>query len=610
MKLPSLESLYKEASVTFSRFPFVLLSSFLGAAIMIYAIEVDYLGEMNYQYLYNGVLACVLGISLFLSVTLHGEMNGWGKPAIYAVQGMMALVLIGYYFSLPEELTQTDIIRFLLFALTLHLLVSLAPYILRKEINGFWHYNEIFFIRFLTAALYSGVLFGGLAIAIVSFDQLFDMDINDRRYPQLFFFIAGVFNTWFFLAGVPASLEKLNESIFYPKGLKLFTQYVLLPLVTVYLIILYLYTGKILLQWEWPVGWVSNLVLGFSITGIFSILLIYPVRNLEGNKWINTFSRLFYLALFPLIILLFFAILRRIDEYGITENRYFVLLLALWLAGIALYFTFSREKNIKIIPATLCIIAFLSSFGPWGAFSVSINSQVNRLENILVSNNILVDGKVVKAQKQPEGDAGFQVRSILDYLQERKALDEIEGWFSKDIMADIPADEKYYLANKMMDEMGLEEAVFSTNYSWTNLSFTSKEGASFDIKDYDQLYSISTSSFTIDSLKNEEQPEKNEPNTKASFNIDSTVISVMLDKERQGLLVLRNNKDELFIEIMKALKSRDIKTAYDVDPALLTMEAENAALKVKLIIKNLTGERLEGKEEVQSLHGILLVKLK
>ena len=46
---------------------------------------------------------------------------------------------------------------------------------------------------------------------------------------RLWIVIAGVFETWFFLAGVPKNLEELDESDDYPKGLKIFTQYVLLP---------------------------------------------------------------------------------------------------------------------------------------------------------------------------------------------------------------------------------------------------------------------------------------------------------------------------------------------------------------------------------------------
>ena len=129
-------------------------------------------------------------------------------------------------------------------------------------------------------------------------------------------------------------------------------------------------------------GWVSYLVIGFSVGGILSLLLIYPVRNDENNKWILIFSRFFYFALFPLIILLFLAIKRRISDYGITEQRYFILSTCPLAFIYCCLFSFSKTKNIKHIPVSLCILTLAVSFGPWGAFHVSLTSQENRLECI------------------------------------------------------------------------------------------------------------------------------------------------------------------------------------------------------------------------------------
>ena len=66
-----------------------------------------------------------------------------------------------------------------------------------------------------------------------------------------------------------------------------------------------------------------------------------------------------------------------------TEQRYFLLALAWWLLFITVYFLVSRKKDIRLVPLSLCILAFLSVWGPWGAFSVSLNSQRGRLKALL-----------------------------------------------------------------------------------------------------------------------------------------------------------------------------------------------------------------------------------
>jgi hypothetical protein len=606
MKLPSVNKLYKEASVTIKRFPFVLLSSVLGAVIIIYAIGVDQRGLKNVEYLYHAVMVCWLGISLLLSAALFAEKNKWSKPKSYLLSTALISVLSVYYLSLPAKLSETDIIRYALFIIGMHLLVSFIPFIARRQLTGFWVYNEILFIRFLTSGLYSGVLFAGLAIAIVSFDKLFSAGIDPIIYPKLFCFIAGLFNTWFFLSGIPPNKiaqeqDKVQDKVqdelsavrVYPKGLKVFTQFVLLPLVTVYLFILYLYTGKIILEWSWPLGWVSYLVLGFSVTGIFSILLIYPVRNEEGSRWINKFSKWFYLALFPLIVLLFLAIMRRISEYGITENRYFVFILALWLAGIALYFTISRIKNIKVIPVSLCIIAFLSSFGPWGAFSISTNSQVKRLETYLTQNEILQNGKIVKASNPPPVEIQGEISSILTYLQEKSSLNVIRPWLSTDLDSLYAANDTLGKEGAIMNLMGLKYNTYYKNEKFFNYSGSIEPG--LDVRGYDILHNFSS---------------KNGNGDSTNLNIDSSVVRIKQPENRSELIFLFNGEEQFRIDILKAMNEKNIPlTSTSGKPAAI-IEREGNRIKIKMIITSLHGERENGTEKLNYCESKILIKVK
>src|SRR5699024_5099304 len=127
-------------------------------------------------------------------------------------------------------------------------------------------------------------------------------------------------------------------------------------------------------------------------SGYSSNLLRYPIRIISDHKWINRFYTGYFAALVPLVMLLLLAIYRRVADYGITINRYLVVVLALWLAGIVAYFLVSRTKNIKVIPGSLCVVAFLISFGPWGAFSGSRRSQVNGVAGLLQQNETLRNG--------------------------------------------------------------------------------------------------------------------------------------------------------------------------------------------------------------------------
>src|SRR5258705_4256068 len=299
MKL-SLESLTRKAGETFQRFPLTIAAALAGTIVMVMVFH-SHTFETEPFLLYRLAMSCYLVMLLSISVSLYAERFTFSavKKNIALVGALVLGVL--YFFSLPAELGVVSMARFALFVAGLHLLVAFVPFMVRAEVNGLWQFNKYIFIRIFISVLYSAVLFAGLALALVAIDKLFAVHIDDKYFFDLWIIIAGIFNTWFFLSGIPENLPALEDETSYPKGLKIFTVYVLLPLVCVYLVILYAYAAKILITAQWPVGWVGYLVIAFSIFGILSFLLIYPLRSDESQKWVSTYSRLFYFLLLPLI---------------------------------------------------------------------------------------------------------------------------------------------------------------------------------------------------------------------------------------------------------------------------------------------------------------------
>lgn len=620
MKIPSLTRLYEEAMETFRRFPFVILLSILGSFLMIYLIEIDAEPGRDYQRLYNLVMCCGLGIAFLLSLTLRNEVFKLAPAKNYIIQGVGVIFLAAYYFWLPEDLGVIDITRFLLFALGFHFLVSFTAFMNKdvehqQNVDAFWRFNKLFFLRILISVLFSGVLFAGLSIAILSFNELFNADIDGNIYAQLFFFILGVFNTWFFLAGIPQNLNEFYEEEVYPKALKLFTQFVLLPLVTVYLVILYLYMGKIIIQWNLPEGWVSYLILCFSITGILSLLLIYPIRNYEENKWIKVFSKSFYIALLPLIVLLFIAILTRLFDYGITEKRYFVFVLACWLTFISLYFLFSKVKNIKVIPISLCLICFLTSFGPWGAFSVSERSQMNRLEKLLTENKILVDGKIVPAKEKISEKAEGNISSIMDFLEERNSLNSLQPWF--DVNLDTVAGKEEVLRksrsdyrfqrSEIMKLMGLKYTSYYRESNNSEVQMNRYFNCDFDevkimnINDYDYYVPIIISD------------NKNIANTDTANTLlaDSSKIKFELKENPAALKVNLNDKEIASYDLQSFIGNMGDFENYAKLPAEKSIVIiENEKVKIELNFDSMNGDFKKGEVIVRNLRAKAFMKLK
>ncbi|MFC2109873.1 DUF4153 domain-containing protein [Bacteroidota bacterium] len=515
MKLPSLHLLATNAKKSLIRFPLTLLAAFLGVTISIYLVENKKEIDNMFPYI-NFLLTAALGIPLFFSTSIYcssKKINNLKKILIHA---SAFVILIVIYFSLPNsEITNnTSIpyIKYTIYNCIIHLLVSFIPYLKTKKLNGFWNYNKTLFIRVWTSILYSGVLYLGLIFALFAIDRLFNVDFHDELYFDIYIVTVGLFNTWFFLGGIPENLENLENEKNYPKGLKVFTQYVLLPLLILYLVILYAYVIKIIAIWDWPKGIVSYLISGVSILGILALLLIYPYSKSEENSWIKKFSRTYYFILIPLVIVLFLAIKMRIDDYGITINRYIIVLLGVWLALVSAYFCIGR-KNIKFIPQSLAIIMALMSFGPWGMFSVSEKSQSERLLHILEDSKILVDGKIQNEvlwiqdslpklhakklkinQHLVKDSIHNEIYSIINYLDDHHGFNSISNIFEQNIDSIITiskTNERFFSESGVyMKSLGLQQSrIYKNNWSNNNngFKFAPRSLDYTDISGYDYL---------------------------------------------------------------------------------------------------------------------------
>ena len=381
MRLPSLATAVETARQTLARFPMAMLSGFLAAVAAFRMIDGPS-HDSQPRLLATGVL----GLALFTASVTSAERRGVAPRHRWIVDIAVAVGLALLYRASLDWTPDLTALRFIQLLLAGHLLVAIAPYLTSERLDGFWQFNRMLFLRYLTGAFYAVVLWAGLSVALAAVDKLFGVDIDSEMYAHLFAFLAFVFHPWFFLAGVPRDYAELETREDYPAGLKVFTQFVLMPLVVIYLAILTAYLGKVILTRTWPNGWIGYLVSSVSATGVLALLLVHPLRERADSRWVNGYGRWWFVALLPSLGMLLAAIAKRVGQYGITEQRYFLLVLALWLLGLALYYAITASRNIKLIPMTLCAVALLTTMGPWSAYAVSRRSQMNRLDRLLEQN--------------------------------------------------------------------------------------------------------------------------------------------------------------------------------------------------------------------------------
>jgi len=358
--------------------------------------------------------------------------------------------LVGYFFILPEKAKDfTEVYAFVIipsFILS-HLLVACIAFLGKDSETKFWQFNKNLFINTFLTGIFTGVLTGGVLLAILAVQQLFGFHFKDELYGETFVTLAIVGSSFIFLLFNENGLEYLEKDGSYPVILKFFTQFILIPLLLIYVIILYFYSGKILLNWELPEGWVSYLILAYSIVGILALLLVHPLKESTAKSWVKMFSKVFYFSLLPLIVLLFTAIFTRVLQYGFTEARYYVFLLAVWLLSVVLYFIFIKKATIKFIPMSLFLLGLFSLIFPYfNTFSVAKRSQKHELENILNQYHLLENGKI-NFNKKVTSDVMNNISDKFEFLSMRLEYDYLSNLLDDKFKKGLVKSETWHVNN-------------------------------------------------------------------------------------------------------------------------------------------------------------------
>ena len=610
MKFPSIKYLATQTADAGVRFFLPLLIAMAGVLIGMW--QLDDATDARSKLLFTATI----GLSLSLGCKLVAERSSRPGAQALAVAISLAGMLAYWLWLAPTSFEDgySVAITYMVLLVVMHLFVAIAPYIGHNQPLGFWRYNETLFIRLLAGAIFSGVLFGGLALAVTACEELFSLKIHHNVYPKLWLAVAGGFNTWYFLAGIPRNYAELNTEKPFPKMLRIFTQYILIPLVTLYMVILYAYGIRILVQWSLPRGWVSTLIMCYAVAGILVVLLVTPLRDDAESPWVRFFSRFFFIATLPLIVLLYVAIITRVGSYGITEPRYYLLLMGTWLGFISLYFIFSRRKNIKVVPASLAILGLVSLWGPWGVFSVSERSQVSRLQTILQKNKVWQPGTKLKAPaKLPKNDME-QVANIIEYLVEREKAIALQPLLAVPITHTI--DSIRYHHDSMpgthtgwTEKRDLKNALipmFCTNYDEHNFSYNVdhryeiSEDYALDIKGYSAACDFIYNGYEGDSMR-------------MIVGADTMQLKVVEKKEDVSIIISRQGATVDAIPLNALIKKLSVM---ETDEWSITLPAQQMTLdgtgplRPRTIIKSLHLEDPDRKPErrIRELRGMVLFR--
>ncbi len=301
-------------------------------------------------------------VLIALSISRYRSKNLWIKVAYWSVPMLWAALSL---------LTHPDIdnITFASAYITLAALTPLA-YLLSA-----WPTNDRAFSRQAAhmgistaiALFISIVLFAVLMAIIFTIDTLFLLHHHTFYYITIFIFIFATLFPLLFIGLEDSEITIKDRTLPH-----IVVSYIMVPALILYTLVIYVYGATILIRWELPEGNVAVMIGSFMIVS----LIVTMLRNLLPHPNCKWYFRHFGYIVLPMLLLFWIGSLYRINQYGLTIGRCYLLATGTLSTIYALLHIIGTQHKyiiLSFVAASIFITMGINS--PLSAHRLSVKSQ-------------------------------------------------------------------------------------------------------------------------------------------------------------------------------------------------------------------------------------------
>ena len=585
----NLKKLLSHFKSGFERFPITIILAFVHFIITVYIAEVrsfqsDEFIEIDLL-LFGSIF--ITGMCEIIREKYFYEKNRWLVRGIYSVITFVPSII--FYVEYLRTNDYYNIYYFALIPISIILFV-LIP-ILNRENKEKYLQSE--FSGFVITGIFALVLSAGIGIVLTTVNYLF---FKSRSF---FIFRLTMYSSWFIAEVLGASLflsllKKTDddlENYEFPSIFNLLIKFVIIPLIAIYTGVLYIYMAKTVISMQLPKGLISHLVLWYTAFSVIIMILITPFT--QKDKFLGNFKKYFPYFSIPLIFASLFALSQRIYQYGITEKRYYVLILIFWLLFCMILFI--RKMNITGIFISLIACVVIAVYTPFSAKSVSNFSQKERLKRMLVKYGALKDGKISKITQKLADREGNQIHTTIAYISNNSTIQKLNFKNEKgevystleDLEKGLDVKESwkdYYVYESEDEEIPEKQKVIT--YEIRNIK--NSEVIS-DTAGYDNFISYRK-------IDNTEPIDQENESEKYKITIRNKIITI---KSKDGTELAKINYEDAIKQIvskLKTLKLQDKKNeGYEVSQKDLEYIGTAGKINYKISLRRIDEQIVDGK---------------
>ncbi len=315
-----------------------------------------------------------------------------------------------------------------------------------------WNFTVAQLRSIVISVAYSLVAAFAVGIIFLTIYALFDVRNIDKTMFSCMVILSFTLPAVIFLNLVPHKEEvEEREREFHATKLESGTvKYFLLPLTVIYMAILYVYAIEIALTWELPRGGVVWSVTGLAAAVFVTNFFLEGVRRTSPDDSIARFSlRYLPAALLPLMVLMSIAVIYRINQYGLTLSRIYVLTFNVWSYCVLIYYIFCKPKTINYIAISFALVFVATSILPFANYK-TLTDDIMRRRLIDTMMNVGIDRLPVdetgflKTFNQLPDSTQSEIESLVLYLDSYNDHSALDGIIVYDSGKDFPIESLFW----------------------------------------------------------------------------------------------------------------------------------------------------------------------
>jgi len=441
----TIDKVFKGAAKSFYRFPAAILSALIISITAIVRIAMEWDMQASYNLLFDSIqISFLLGAVFSMATVTLDEIKSDQKNSFFMLANIVGILVASISFLLlyfyggkisGDKTAYLSSIALARVSVAIFISAVAFVYIISKS-ESMDSFSDSFFIThraFIVSATYGLVIMIGVSGVLGAFEALVYNDMDYKIYQYLGVAV-GFLTYTIFLGYFPSfrgveseeEIEKIKEQ---PRFIFVLLDYILIPIMIALTVVLLIWSVRVILKGvDVSFNRLSGIASSYVIIGIWLHIMVAK----HETKLAEFYKRVYLLAGILILVFEAWALFVQLSKFGLKTAEYSFLMIWIFAIISVVLLIFLKHKAYRKIAITASVIAVIWVLPIIGYEDITFNSQMKRLEKLLIGQGLLENNHIVAKDGEIEYIIRGEITDAVDFISYSEKSNK-PNWFKKDL---------------------------------------------------------------------------------------------------------------------------------------------------------------------------------